>query len=400
MDITSLRVIVVSGIYNGTQSKARKQSKCGMTSFNLWNTALVVFAVGLIGVLLQTDFANPEEDAPADYAWILDDDHDTVEVGDDDGPDDAFFGSIYDVLVQDSIIHVLDGQEKQLSATSFSGRRLAEIGSEGQGPDEFMRPRKLIQGNEGRLVVYDLLGSMKSFEFASASSEPLYKLHDTRDFLRSAWDICRGGEDLFMYPENQPGTIWTEGEGERHQLAYLPFSFDDKDGEIRYFGARPAFMNDVPEQFMYRASQGAIHCTANHHILAAHVLDNSIDIYDRSGQEVGTIDFESLQPPTLEVARYDGRELAGVHLDSAYQVSSMVSLDDRHVLIQFTSYPEDFTEQHDDEPLKQHTYVIDVRTLEATLLGTTHKTFHHVTDAHYVASANVPYPMIYIGSKQ
>lgn len=367
---------------------------------NFW-IAVIIFSFFVLHEYPPEDrAADAQINTPEAYAWILDDDHASVEIGNQQGPDNSFFGSIDNVLVQDTIVHVLDQQQKQLSATTFSGRRLAEIGSEGQGPNEFMRPHALVEGNEERVVVYDMLGTLKHFEFTYEASEPHYRLYDTRDFLRRVSNLCRTEDNLFVYPSNEPGVPTTEREGDKHLLAYLPFTFDDADTELSHFGARPSFMENVPDQFMYRVSQGKIHCTAHDRVLASHLLSSVIDIYDSSGQKIGTIHFESLQSPTFEVVRYDGRDMSTIHYDDAYEVSSMVSLDARHMLVQFAYHPVDWAGRNANEPLEQHTYVLNIRDQEATLLGTTETIFHHVTDSQYVASANVTQPMIYVGSKQ
>lgn len=367
---------------------------------NFWIATVISFFLVLHGYIPENRKEDPQQNNPEAYAWILSDDHTSVKIGSAQGPDGAFFGSVDKILVQDTVIHVLDRERKQLSATSFSGHRLAEIGSEGQGPNEFMRPQALIEGNEGRVVVYDVLGAIKHFEFTTGSSEPHFKLHKTRNFIRSVFDICRAGDNLFIYPSNQPGTPTTEGEGNRYLLAYLPFTFDNAAAELSHFGARPSPMEDVPEQFTYAASRGTIHCTNHNRILAAHLLDNVVDIYDRSGQEVGSIRFESLPAPTFEVIRYDGADWSRMHFQDAYKVASMVSLDLRHALVQFVYYPEDWSGRDFNRPLEHHTFVLDLHDQEATFLGTTEKTFHHVTDSLYVASTELPQPLVHIGSKQ
>lgn len=372
-----------------------------MSLFRIGRIVICTSALVLVGYVIGgAEDAAPPSDA-ASYAWILDEQsHTLTTIGSQEGPDNAFFGDISDVVVEDTIIHVLGSNRMQLSATSFSGHRLAETGAEGQAPGEFLGPNVAWTTDAGQVVVHDRQGVLKYFSFDPEPAELRYMLDSTQTFFRAVSDMCRAGDRLVLYPNNQPGTPAAEGEGAEHLLLHLPFPFTSASSEARHFGARPSFLEDIEERFLGSVSRGRVHCTAQNRVLVSHLLDTRVDIYDEAAQAEGHFPFADLHAPTFEVIQYDGADWAHIQLRDSYLMSNMVSLDATRVLVQFAHYPDDWSGRNFDRSLIQHTYVLNVSDQEATFLGTTDKVFHYVTDSQYVASKRRPQPIVYVASKK
>lgn len=127
-----------------------------------------------------------------------------VEIGSESVPGPELFGVIADVARDGGgNVHVLDRSAGEVRVFDASGAFVASFGGEGQGPDEFRSPEKLVVLSDRRAVIGDRGGPAKVFAPSGSGYElvgPL--LRDRPSAALQVDDMCSAGDRIFVHSRN------------------------------------------------------------------------------------------------------------------------------------------------------------------------------------------------------
>lgn len=129
---------------------------------SVFHTRRIERRLALVALITAATVAAAPQDPVADTTPLWGGQIDLVEearIGTLDGPVEESFGSELDVaMAPDGSIYVVDVQSIRFAHFSADGEWLGDIGREGQGPGEFIRPFRVEAPAEGEVWLYDVMG--------------------------------------------------------------------------------------------------------------------------------------------------------------------------------------------------------------------------------------------------
>ena len=323
------------------------------------------------------------------YDWIMEEHESTIVIGDEEDPEDRFFGDLADVLVHDEQIYTLDRDKYQLAVDAMTGERVYESGTRGQGPGEFMSPSRLFTTPEGHVGVLEGYGR-QSFFTTLAHSANNFGFDHTEGLIseREPTDICFSGETVYAYVSPQRNA---DDEETDHVLLRKDPPYDVHD----YFGRLPSNLDDFEPKFHPFMTAGHLHCMEDNRIIAVHAYSNEVDIY-KDGALQHTVSILGMKPMDVTVETFDGRPWVGSKPNDSHYPASTVSLENDDVLVQYAYRPANWNPHGEHSPITYDTYVLNVENGTITSLGTTDRVFYAIGSNGYVAQKTDPFPTIHI----
>jgi len=258
--------------------------------------ALIALLVGLEGRALAAQTVHPTPDnlpGPPELAAIIRMDrlsgHHALDslammlrgakiifrVGEADGSDDAIFGLVEDIAVDErGRMIVLDSRTRQLRIYTPNGRLVHGVGREGDGPYDFRFPEALEIGQQGRVLVADRTNKVKVFRLRGDTLE--YEAVIRLEFVPE--DMCVLGDRFYLQAWHSSGTVV-------HEYALA--------GPVRSFGDPYRTPNALVEN---QLSDGPVGCSLAGTVLMMPKYLPVLHGYDLAGRRRWVSRIDSFRP--------------------------------------------------------------------------------------------------------
>jgi hypothetical protein len=291
------------------------------------------------------------------------------------------FGTIGDaIMIDDSLVAVLDQQAMNVQVFGLDGEHRFTFGSEGQGPGEFDFPVSLLDLGDTLWVVDGAAGIHR---FAGPPSEPPAFV-DRIALPGFARDACMGRRPVVHVPSFVPGS---PGEG-------VLFALDVEGRVSRAFAWPYRYTNSIVSG---RMNRGWIAC-AGDLVALAFDAQNRLDTYDaEDGALRWHARFEGVRLlPVLEGRLPDGRPAIRVDARGEpefHNLLGVASIGTGVFVVQFARRRgEDAVAGIDRYTVE--TYVVDASTGEGWYLGEETPQVLNVAGDHVLLLRTEPYPQV------